>query len=374
MTDVAELLDALAPRYEGAGDWDRVLRDAGEPRRPVPIPSRVGFRLGVVAAVAGVLAVVVSVWPTGGPGPTVLERALAATGDGEVLQFVYATDPPLALVELETGERTELRAQHEVWFDPDAGLRETERFDGIVQFDTTVAPDEISAHARSLYTSLGAGYREALESGSAKVLGEDVVDGTAVYWIRSGSPNVGHDVAISRDTFEPVYIRIVQNGTTALTRIVSYETVEAGSAPLEPAPSNHGNLSEVATYGPAVDLADAAARLGHEPVWAGPRLHGFPLESVRELRLPAAGADATGLSLVYGSPQTGPHVEVSESATPADGLTMLVGVRGYVPPEGMALLAGPTALLRSNGVVVVIHAPDERTALDVARLLRPSGG
>jgi hypothetical protein len=77
---------------------------------------------------------------------------------------------------------------------------------------------------------------------------------------------------------------------------------------------------------------------------------------------------------VYGSPQTGPYVEVSESATPADGLTMLVGVRGYVPPEGMALLAGPTGLLRSNGVVVVIHAPDERTALDVARLLRPSGG
>jgi hypothetical protein len=270
MTDVAELLDALAPRYEGAGDWDRVLRDAGEPRRPVPIPSRVGFRLGVVAAVAGVLAVVVSVWPTGGPGPTVLERALAATGDGEVLQFVYATDPPLALVELETGERTELRAQHEVWFDPDAGLRETERFDGIVQFDTTVAPDEISAHARSLYTSLGAGYREALESGSAKVLGEDVVDGTAVYWIRSGSPNVGHDVAISRDTFEPVYIRIVQNGTTALTRIVSYETVEAGSAPLEPAPSNHGNLSEVATYGPAVDLPTPRRASATSPSGSGP--------------------------------------------------------------------------------------------------------
>jgi hypothetical protein len=53
---------------------------------------------------------------------------------------------------------------------------------------------------------------------------------------------------------------------------------------------------------------------------------------------------------------------------------MLAGVRGYLPPEGSALLAGPVALLRSHGLVVAIHAPDEEMALAVARVLQPYSG
>ena len=50
---------------------------------------------------------------------------------------------------------------------------------------------------------------------------------------------------------------------------------------------------------------------------------------------------------------------------------MLVGVRGYVPPEGTALVAGSQALVGMNGLVVTIHAPDEEMAISVARLLEP---
>ena len=50
---------------------------------------------------------------------------------------------------------------------------------------------------------------------------------------------------------------------------------------------------------------------------------------------------------------------------------MLVGVRGYTPPEGTALVAGTQALLRSNGLVVAVHAPDEEMAIAVARELEP---
>ncbi len=78
------------------------------------------------------------------------------------------------------------------------------------------------------------------------------------------------------------------------------------------------------------------------------------------------------MSLVYGSTEGGGrHVEISQAASLAESLTMLVGVRDYAPPEGTALVAGNQALLRSNGLVVAIHAPDEATALDVARLLAP---
>lgn len=370
MTDVAELLDTIAPRYEGTGDWDRVLRDAGVHRRPLRILARMSFRLAAVAVLVAAIALVASLWPDAGTGPTVLDRALAAAGDGQVLHFVYETDPPRTFVDLETGERTEVRAEHEVWFDPRAGLRETERFDGAVQFDVILGAGEISEHARSLYTGLGAGYREALESGRAKVVGEDVVDGTAVYWIRSESQGAArtHDVAVSRDTFEPAYIRVAQNGMAALTRIVSYETLGAGSAPLEATPSTEP-APGLGTYGATIELADA--RLGRAPVWVGPSHLGLSLESVRELRLPAEGGVVPGVSLLYGSLEGGPHAEISEAEVPADGLTMIVGVRGYLPPEGTALLSGSTALLRSNGLVVAIHASDEETALAVARSLRP---
>ena len=370
MTDVAELLDTIVPRYEGTGDWERVLRDAEVDRRPVRKRRRVQLRLAVSAALVAAIAVVVAFWPAGGSGPSVVERALAATGDGGVLHLVYESELPRALVDLETGERTEVRAEHEVWFDPQAGLRETERFEGVVQFDVSLGADEMSEHASSIYTSLGASYRQALESGRATVVGEDVVEGTPVYWIRVAA---GHDVGVSGDTFEPAYIRVTQGGTPALNRIVSYETVAAGSAPLE-ASAPKSLPDDLGTYGSEIELADAATLLGRDAVWAGASLHGFPLDSVRELKLPAKQGDIAGVSLVYGSTQDGPHVEITEAARLADGLTMRVGVHGYAPPEGTALLAGPVALLRSNGLLVAIHAHDEETAIAVARSLEPYPG
>jgi hypothetical protein len=370
MNDVAELLDTLVPPYEGTGDWNRVLHDARlDGRRPLWRP----YRLAAVAALVAVIAGVVAFWPaSNGTGGSVLDRALAATGEGTVLHMVSEGEQPRTLVDLETGERTEIRSLHEIWFDPQAGFRQTETFDGVVQFDTVLGPDEMAEHTTSIYSSLGAGYRDALESGRAQVVGEDTVDGTDVYWIRIED---GHDVAVSRDTYQPVYIRVAMNGTPALTRIVSYETVESGSAPLDGEQTPPG-LQDVSTsYGAEIDLADAASLLGSEPVWAGSSLHGFPLDSVRSLSLPTPDGAVSGLSLTYGSVEGGgPHVELSESATAAEGLTMLVGVRGYVPPEGTALVAGSQALVGMNGLVVAIHAPDEETAISVARLLEPYAG
>jgi hypothetical protein len=322
-----------------------------------------------VALIAGVVAF----WPASdGTGGSVLDRALAATGEGAVLHLVYEGEQPRTLVDLDTGERTELRSQHEVWFDPQAGLRETETFDGVVQFDTVLGRDEMPEHATSIYSSLGAGYREALESGRAAVVGEDTVDGTAVYWIHIED---GHDVAVSRDTYEPTYVRVTTNGSPALTRIVTYETVEAGSAPLDAQGTPPGLMDVTTTYGAEVELADAASLFGREPVWAGSSLHGFPLDSVRSLSLPTTDGAVPGLSLTYGSAEGGgPHVELSEAAGAPEALTMLVGVRGYVPPEGTALLAGSQALVGMNGLVVAIHAPDEETAISVAQLLQPYSG
>ena len=61
----------------------------------------------------------------------------------------------------------------------------------------------------------------------------------------------------------------------------------------------------------------------------------------------------------------------TDSAEPVDSLTMIAGVRGYEPPEGTMLFSGTMALLRSNGLVVTIHAPEGEVAIEVARSLRP---
>jgi hypothetical protein len=204
------------------------------------------------------------------------------------------------------------------------------------------------------------------------VVGEETVDGTAVYWIRIED---GHDVAVSKDSYEPVYIRVSMNGAPALTRIVSYENVEPGSAPLDAQGTPPGLMDVSTSYGAEIELADAETLLGREPVWAGSSLNGLPLDSVRELSLPTTEGAVAGLSLAYGSFEGGsPHVEITESATAAEGLTMLVGVRGYLPPEGTALVGGSQALVNMNGLAVVIHAPDEETAISVARLLQPYSG
>jgi Sigma-70, region 4 len=114
-------------------------------------------------------------------------------------------------------------------------------------------------------------------------------------------------------------------------------------------------------YTGIAEAHDAARLLDREVVWAGTSVNGLALESVRELPVPAGDADVPGLSLMYESPQDSPHPESTEAATLADGLTALVGVHGYEPPEGTALLAGSAALLRSNGLVVAAHASDEQT-------------
>jgi hypothetical protein len=94
-------------------------------------------------------------------------------------------------------------------------------------------------------------------------------------------------------------------------------------------------------------------------------LNGHRLGAVRRLDLPVAGGSIPGLGIGYGD------VEITMAAKPADGITMLAGVRGYVPREGTLLLEGNSGVLRVHGLVVSIHSPDPETTIAVARALRP---
>ena len=143
-----------------------------------------------------------------------------------------------------------MRGRHEVWFDPATGARERETFGGVVQWESLNA----SAHGREIYTSLETGYRDALRSGKAKVVGETA----SVYWIRISE---GHDVAVSRDTYRPVSMRVRDMPET---RILTYETLRARGRP-------SAARRQPARTAPAspISLREAQHILGRAPLWTG---------------------------------------------------------------------------------------------------------
>jgi hypothetical protein len=113
MSDVTELLDRAVVPYTGRlGDWDAVLRDAGVVRRRLTIRAAVAF-----AAVAAI-----------------------------VVHLVTESGLPKTVVDLRTGARREVRARDEVWFDPQAGFRERETFEGVVQWDTSIEAARMHPH------------------------------------------------------------------------------------------------------------------------------------------------------------------------------------------------------------------------------------
>ena len=214
------------------------------------------------------------------------------------------------------------------------------------------------------------------------------MDGTPVYWIRIVSASgphgeLGHDVAVSQETYAPVSFRLVGGeqpaGGTGETRILTYETVSADDAPLGGADPMQPDPRDVDREGGPVDLTDAAGILGATPVWAGQELGGLPLTAIRKVDFPTAQGTVHGIRLVYGTlpkegSEGGAHVEIKQAAQPAQGLTMLVGLHNYVPADGTLVIQGVSGLLRSNGMVVAIHSGDPETIIAVAKALRPYDG
>jgi hypothetical protein len=177
-----------------------------------------------------------------------------------------------------------------------------------------------------------------------------------VIWIRIAP---GHDVAVSRETYEPVSLRV---GPDHETRILTYETLPAGSAPLtggRPMPQP-----------PRTRPDTGPARLRAGDVWAGESLDGMPLASVRGREV---GAGVNAVTLFYGSPQDR-HVEITQAPRLAEGLSMLVGLRNYTPPEGTLVIEGPSGFLRAHGRYVAIVGGDPESTIAVARALRPYDG
>jgi hypothetical protein len=281
----------------------------------------------------------------------IVDKALAAVGDGPVLHAVLReTEPPrYSLVEISTGRvvRQPQTRTTEVWFDEERGLKHTiTHTDGRLEDDELATPagtndsygpvwtcariaqHPVEATKAGVSCNLSGdngttprnvpekrptgdpgltgfvdGYRAALENGEARKVGEGSVDGTEVYWLEFRLPdisdadgsNVTHlseRVAVAKDTYRPIVVQTFVDGEPSerLT-VVSIETVSRENADFEqPQP-----LPRDERLGggwnmvdrAAISPAEASSALGRPALWAGPEVGGQELTLVERRELDA---------------------------------------------------------------------------------------
>ena len=349
MTDIqiVELLDELTPSYDDReGDWERVTAAAREKHHRIAVSPR--LRLSILLAVIGAAAALLLAWPFGSEHGTVLERALAAVGDGPVLHVVLRGEWGGTLVDLDSANRRAVYGDTEVWYDTENGQAHSiARLGGVVQDEELGQPKKPAAQL----AALGREYKQALETGTARITGEDTIEGERVVWVTIHSellPDVadGKDhewaqqVAVSKRTFSPVALRETRDGQPGLgtqQRVRKLELLARGEGDFTPSrPSRNGTAFKQSRE--PITLEQSRAVLGRTPFWLGRSHAGLPLTRIyrettsvgHQQRVRVTGPAATGA------------IKCSEQHLGADcfralGLTSAVEVR----PDGVFTFEEP---------------------------------
>jgi hypothetical protein len=306
MQDVKDLIEQMEPAPDVRGDWDAVMRDAGARRRPTFLRPITGVAVAAAAIFALALA-----QPWDGDRPTFLERALAAVDDGPVLHVVLRGEWGGTLVDLETGSRAPVYGENEIWYDFERGLMHAAiKLGGVVEHEEITEPREPPPDV----AALGRQYRQALETGSARIAGDDTLAGEPVTWVTIRSedlPDVAdgklhrwaEEIAISRETYKPVALRQTRDGVRGpgtLQRVIDLEML----------PADQGDFSASETLSldgtvffegrAGIALEQAAGALGRTPLWLGPEHRGLGLtasfrttrKTGRQARIEVTGAAA----------------------------------------------------------------------------------
>jgi hypothetical protein len=383
--DMKQTLERLTPETGRLPYWDGVLRDARPSRARWAAP-----RLAIVAAVLGVAAVIaVAPWKTG-ESTGVLDHALAAVGDGPVTHLVLRGEFGGTLVDLQSGKREPLHGEREIWIDPERGLSQINRFGGVVQY-RSVSP---RSNIEKPFGVLASGYREALESGRARLVGPGIVEGIPIYWIqirRHVLPDVGdgkehvwaQEIAVARDSYEPVYLRETRDGKQqehSGSRVLLAERLPAGSGDFTPESRGPRPVMVFGVSPQSISRDEALGIFDGKTAWLGESFRGLPLAKTGKLTLKSGTNEMTGVSLVYGAVSSAGEpvgetlITVHQSPGPHPALER--GIGNYSVPEGkVVLLPIGNASLHYRGVYVNIWArggaESEEVALAAAKALRP---
>jgi hypothetical protein len=377
--DMKQTMEGLTPATERLPYWDSVLQDARPSRARWAAP-----RLAIVAAVLGVAAVIaVAPWKSG-ERAGVLDRALAAVGDGSVVHVVFRFEPTGTVVDLATGESRLAYPEREAWWDPSRGLHESWSVAGMQRGEAFYTPQQTGdPHLVETLAGFTTGYRKALESGDAHVAREGVVSNRPVYWIRWE----GHEVAVDRETAEPVYVHELINGKpgpNSAATVVALESLPAGAGDFTVRPETGGTvMNKPPGDSRMIDMRDADGVLGSAAFWLGPVHAGLTLGPVTERSMPRLTRErgsgeyrqderpktVSGVALRYqGREPNAQWLELLQVRL-ARGDHLRVGHPTL--PEGKLFLSGSFGSLRKSSLAVVIEASSPELVLSAARALRP---
>ena len=379
MAEIDELRTALDREYpsydDHAGDWDGVLRlvTASPPRR-----SRLPLRLAVVGvAVVGILVLLVAPWKA---DTGIVERAQAAVGKGPVFHVVIRSQSSGRLVELATRRSRPVYDEQEIWWDPARGFHLVGRF-GARRYADGLSRSRPRPDVPSGFVT---GYREALDSGQAKVAGKDVVRGKKVTWLEIRTGGVTLEVAVDSENGDPVRIRYTPGGNAAVAEVhdvLRAESLPAGAGdfdvqplPTRPLPlSGLGGSASRESRGVGVGVAQKI--LGQPPLWLGREHAGFPHEGFFRtwVQLGGRALRYTGVVASYGPVAVSERARLLPILRP-DELKVWAATRpGFVLlyRSRFGFPRGTAGFLRRNGLYVTITAAKERAIVSAARALRP---
>jgi hypothetical protein len=355
--------------------------EAHRRRRPLLVSS---FVAAATAAVGVAAALVLA---TGGHGPSLSDRALAALGRERVLHAVVVRSvEDDRTVDLSTGRQAPARLSVESWFDGQSQrLHVIERRNG-GQLAAALGTRQALARkpgwrldpALALFLT---GYQEALRRGLVRDLGSAVVGGRKVRWLGLRS---GERVAVDPKTFLPVVIERRDGTRWSIARIESNPFSSAdfrAPRPRPPTPSGGRVLGQE-----RIAPSKAARLLGTPALWLGRASGDLRLAALRRERLVSVYPPDTrrrpfrsrGVALSYRMLRRAGVVEVREARRPlpAYGFSgRLTFGFDPVPPEGslqlVAIGGGWLGQLRAQHLYITLTGPDPATLTQAARDLRP---
>jgi hypothetical protein len=369
-----------------------------------------------VAVAVGVAALVAAPWRD---NPLATERALAALGHEPVIHaIVEQPSPRQTVIDLPSGRERGESPRSEYWYDDERDVlrvrlsvggkllpgaefvHSPEGFftDRGVQRDQTRPPQLDPALA-----GFASGYREALDSGEATVVGEEVVDGREAVILRFPLPpgpsgeQLSEDVAVDADEYRPLRFRFSSTADPDRTipwseapRIVEIETIPRDPRDFEvpqggePRPAGQTGVDE-RTLAPA----EAATALGRAVFWPGRAVEGVELAQIELMRLTTTWTDGRvteghALEFKYGADQRAAHLEGKPSLTITEGTSSEEPLRfdlgGSTPRPGELRLTGVGreedgdpemwfGAMQRDGVYISFRSPQRDLIVAAARAM-----
>jgi hypothetical protein len=385
-----ELLELLADKPELLAMADAVAATQQPPRRSAV--RRPAVRLAALAAVAVAILAVALVLPQGKHG--IVDRAIAAIGDGRILHLVAEAPTGTVDVDLQSGRRTVEQYRVEVWAD-----QELSRMHAVMSIKGERLADmlwpEDAKNGMTVgpvdpaFTALWGGYRKALEDGTAKRAGEGVAFGHRVYWLRfspADPKSAGSEVAVDAETFKPIVWRVDNGGPQPVDQhIVLAETTDLASAdftrrgadPFLSEGFSSGSSGSLSTDGTPPSTTVPSGWLS-----AGAEADGHKLAAVLPQTITTDDKRTIhGFQLVYGDLD---HGLGARNATTVEELAQpdFPGTWEHIPAGTVRIQQGQSSgsngdhlewtgyLVKGNRYITITTRHGEQAVVDIARALR----